>query len=69
MTRHEVPGYAHALYMRAAVRALMAGEPVPSVDTPTEVFAASEPDQAILRAPDDPRRARLFDVIEERRRR
>lgn len=64
MTRHHVPGYEHALHMRAVVRALLAGTPVPSVDTPVEELEALEPEQVAFRAPDDTRRARLFAAIE-----
>lgn len=59
-----MPGYGHALHMRAVVRALLAGTPVPSVDTPVEELEAQEPEQVVLRAPDDTRRARLFAAIE-----
>lgn len=64
MTRHRVPGYAHALHMRAAVRALLDGAPAPDVDVSLEELEAHEPEQATLRAPDDTRRARLFEAIE-----
>lgn len=65
--RHRVPGYEHALWIRAAVRALGAGEAPPSVDVPLADLEAGESQQETLRAPDNARRARLFDVVEAAR--
>lgn len=42
MKRHRVPGYDHALWMRAAARAMERGEPLPSVDVSTEELEAAE---------------------------
>lgn len=66
-SRHRVPGYEHALWMRAAVRAADASAAPPSVDAPVGDLEAGEAQQATLRAPDNARRARLFDVVEAAR--
>ena len=65
--RHRVPGYEHALWMRAAVRAAAAGAPPPPVDAPVGDLESGEAQQATLRAPDGTRRGRLFDVVEAAR--
>jgi len=65
--RHRVPGYEHALWMRAVVRAIDAGATTPPVDAPVGDLEAGEAQQATLRAPDGTRRARLFDVVEAAR--
>ena len=65
--RHRVPGYEHALWMRAAVRAADAGAPTPPVDALVSDLEVGETQQATLRAPDGTRRARLFDVVEAAR--
>ncbi len=65
--RHRVPGYEHALWMRSAVRAADAGVPPPPVDAPVGDLEAGEAQQMVLRAPDNARRARLFEVVEAAR--
>ena len=62
-----VPGYEHALWMRAAVLAADASAAPPSVDAPVGDLEAGEAQHATLRAPDNARRARLFDVVEAAR--
>lgn len=66
-TRHRVPGYEHSLWMRAAAKALLAGVAPPSVDVPLADLEDGEAQQETLRAPDNARRARLFDVVEAAR--
>jgi hypothetical protein len=53
--------------MRAAVRAAAAGAPPPPVDAPVSDLESGEAQQMVLRAPDNARRARLFDVVEAAR--
>jgi hypothetical protein len=53
--------------MRAAVRAAAAGAPPPPVDALVSDLESGEAQQATLRAPDNARRARLFDVVEAAR--
>jgi hypothetical protein len=62
-----VPGHEHALWMRAVVRAIDAGATPPPVDAPVRDLEAAETQQVVLRAPDNARRARLFDVVEAAR--
>lgn len=60
MIRHRVPGYDHALWMRAASRALERGEPLPSVNVTTEELEAAEGPQIAYFAPPSSGRHRSY---------
>ncbi len=60
MTRHRVPGYEHALWMRAASRAMERGEPLPPVDMPLAELEAAEGAQLSDFAPPSSGRHRSY---------